>query len=472
MPNEWEKFFSGKRVTVFGLGLHGGGVGTVRFLAKNGARVTVTDIKSKEQLRPSMEKLKDLKNVGYILGQHRNEDFTKVDMVVVSPAIPWTNAYVKRALDAGVSVEMDSSLFFRFCKNPIIGVTGTKGKTTTATFIHAMLAESNVPTIKVGVGQIPVLSNLEKIKKDTVVVFELSSWRLSALKNVKKSPPIGVFKNLYPDHLNWYKTLEAYLDDKKNIYRYQSPKDWMIVNYDDRTLKGLLDEISSQIVVFSFHKISRSHSVYVDEGVIYLNDGNDERKIVSLKNVDVRGRHTISNILAALGAVYAYGLTVDKMREVVHVCGSVPHRLELVGEVRGVRYYNDTTATIPEAVLSALDSFTQPVVLIAGGSHKGLKYDVFSEAALRKVKKIILLKGSASERMKTSFSKALGENYNESNFPEMHSMEEAVRAASEISESGDVVLLSPAAASFGMFDNEFDRGDQFRSAVNALRDKE
>lgn len=465
---DWKKFFSEKRVTVFGLGLHGGGISTVRFLSRAGAHVTVTDIKTKEQLEPSLERLQDLKNVKYILGQHRNEDFTKTDMVVISPAIPWTNPYVKRALDAGVPVEMDSGLFFKFCRNFIIGVTGTKGKTTTSTFIHAMLTESHVDAIRVGVGQLPVLLGLEKLKKNTVAVFELSSWRLAALQNVRRSPNIGVFKNFYPDHLNWYKTLSAYLDDKKNIYRFQSPKDWMVMNYDDDTIRGIVDEVPSGVIFFSMKKLSRSHSVYVEDGAIHINNGNDTHRVVAVKDLHIRGKHTLSNVLAALGAVYAYGLTIEKIRSAVHACSGVPHRLELIGEIRGVRYYNDTTATIPEAVISALDSFTQPVVLIAGGSHKGLQYDLFAETALRKVKKIVLLKGNASEKMKTSFSRVLGEKYDETNFPMVDSMEEAVRMASHISESGDVVLLSPAAASFGMFDNEFDRGDQFRNAVKHL----
>ncbi|MFZ5982289.1 MAG: Mur ligase family protein, partial [Patescibacteria group bacterium] len=198
----------GKKITVMGLGLHGGGIGTIKFLSGVGAKVTVTDIKAKEELAQSLEKIKGLKNVETVFGQHRREDFIKADMVIKNPGVPWNNQHIKLALENDVPVEIDASLFFKLCQNPIIGITGTKGKTTTASLIFEILKTAGKNPLQVGVGQVSVLDKLELLKKDTWVVFELSSWRLSGLGRAKLSPQIAVWTNFYPDHLNYYKDLE------------------------------------------------------------------------------------------------------------------------------------------------------------------------------------------------------------------------------------------------------------------------
>ena len=241
-------FFKNKKITVYGLGLHGGGVGVVKFLVSNGANVIVTDLSNKEKLAPALEKLKGLKNIKYVLGQHRVEDFTNVDMVIKNPAIAWTDKHVKLALEKKIPVEMDSSLFFKLCKNKIIGVTGTKGKTTTATLIFEILKSAGKNPIKVGIGQTSVLDKLSLLKKDLVVIFELSSWRLSALGRAKLSPQIAVFKNLMPDHLNYYGTMEKYLQDKKYIFVNQKPQDFLVLNYDDEKLKEISSQAPSELV--------------------------------------------------------------------------------------------------------------------------------------------------------------------------------------------------------------------------------
>ena len=218
-----ESFFKNKRVTVFGLGVNMGGVGTVKFLAEHGVReIIVTDIKSRMELGAALEKLAQYKNVTYVLGQHRPEDFTHTDMVIKNPVIPWTNEYIQRAEKNGVPVEMDSSIFFALTPAPIIGVTGTKGKTTTTTLIAHILEQAKKSVVRAGIGQTGVLGVLERVTPESVVVFELSSWRLSALARTKQSPHIAVLTNIYPDHLNYYQTMEAYVADKKNIFSHMS----------------------------------------------------------------------------------------------------------------------------------------------------------------------------------------------------------------------------------------------------------
>ncbi len=462
-------FFKGKRITVFGLGLHGGGVGIVKFLAAHGARVVVTDIKSREQLKPSIEALKDIKNIQYVFGQHRPEDFTQVDMVIKTPPIPWNNKHLKLAFDKNIPVEMDSSLFFKLCKNPIIGITGTKGKTTTASIIYEILKNAGKKPVKVGIGQTSVLDKIDILEKETVPVFELSSWRLSALGRAKLSPHIAVIKNILPDHLNYYKTMESYIADKKNIFLYQKPKDWLIINEDDEILRALASEVNSQIIRFSQFPIKKGRSVFVEDDWIYLNDGVDTKKLLSVKDIKVRGAHNISNIMAAIGAAFAHSVKIPEIKAGVLNFKGIPHRLEFVAEVAGVKYFNDSAATIPEAVVSAINSFAEPIILIAGGNDKELDFTRLAEVIAQKVKNLILLRGNATDKLLEKIRKNLPEAEKGKEFDIVDSMEKAVEIASQKSAAGDAVLLSPGAASFGLFLNEFDRGDKFKAAVNKLK---
>jgi UDP-N-acetylmuramoylalanine--D-glutamate ligase len=461
-------FFKNKKITVLGLGLHGGGVGVVKFLVNSGAQVIVTDLGSREKLAPSLEKLKGLKNIKYVLGQHRVEDFTNVDMVIKSPAVAWTDKHVELALEKKIPVEMDSSLFFKLCKNKIIGVTGTKGKTTTAVLIFEILKAAGKNPVKVGIGQVSVLDKLSALKKDSVVVFELSSWRLSALGRAKLSPQIAVFKNLMPDHLNYYGTMEKYLQDKKYIFANQKPQDFLVLNYDDEKLKEISSQAPSQLVKFSYAPLKKSKSVFIEDEKIYLNNGIDIIELIAVKDITIPGRHNLSNVLAAIGAVFAWGLAPLEIKKALPNLKGPLHRLEFVAEVAGVKFYNDTTASIPQAAISALQAFEQPIVLIAGGTDKNLDFENFGKEISEKTKQVILLKGNATEKIFFQIKKYASKDFY-ADIEIVDSMEKAVSLARKFAEKGDVVLLSPGAASFGLFSNEFDRGDKFREAVKNLK---
>lgn len=461
-------YFKNKKITVFGLGLHGGGVGTVKFLVEHGAKVIVTDLKTKEQLAPSLEKLKAFKNIQYVLGQHRREDFTDVDMVIKTPPVPWSDKHIKIALENKVPVEMDSSLFFKLCKRPIIGVTGTKGKTTSATLIYEILKHSGKNPIKVGIGQVSVLDKLLLLKKDSIPVFELSSWRLSGLGRAKLSPHIAVFKNIMPDHLNYYGTMEKYFQDKKYIFTNQKAKDWLIFNYDDQMLKEAAKLASSQLIKFSYEPLKKSRSVFIEDDVIYFNNGIDVIKLVSVKDIKIPGRHNLSNVMAAIGAAFAWGLTPLEVKKALPQLSGVLHRLEFVRELNGVKFYNDTAATIPDAAISALNAFEKPIVLIAGGTDKNLDFTDLASEISKKTKSVVLLKGNATEKLLDKLRKiATTEFLNKIEI--VSSMKDAISCANGLAEKGDVILLSPGAASFGLFANEFDRGEQFRAEVKKLR---
>ena len=461
-------FFKNKKITVYGLGLHGGGVGIVKFLAANDAKIIVTDIKTKEQLAPSIEKLKGLKNVQYVLGQHRVEDFSQADMVIKLPPIPWTDKNIKLALEKKIPVEMDSSLFFKMCRNPIIGVTGTKGKTTTATLIYEILKSAGKNPVKIGIGQVPVLDKLLTLKKDAIPVFELSSWRLSGLGREKISPHIAVVTNIFIDHLNYYKTMEKYIEDKKYIFSNQKSKDWLIVNSDDEQVSEMAKDAKGQVLRFSYKPDRKNSTVFLEDDFIYLNDGVDVKKLISVEKIKILGRHNLANVMAAIGAAYAYGLTVEEIKKALPELKGAAHRLEFVLENNGVKYYNDTAATIPDAAISALEAFEQPVVLIAGGTDKNLDFKEFAKKIVQKTKHVILLKGNATEKIVDEIKKIAGDDFIQL-IEITGSMDEAVLAARKKAQENDIVVLSPGAASFGLFLNEFDRGDKFKEAVQKLK---
>lgn len=451
-----------------GLGLHGGGVGTVRFLSSAGAKVTVTDIKSKEELAPSLEKLKELKNVNYVFHQHRPENFTQTDMVIKNPAAPWNNKYIQLAIANKIPVEVDSSLFFKFCRNPVIGVTGTKGKTTTTSLIYEILAAAGKNPLKVGVGQTSVLDKIKDLKKDSTVVFELSSWRLSALGRYKISPRISVITNISPDHLNYYKSMKEYIQDKKNIFLYQKKEDYCIINGDNTSIKEFEDEVKSKLVKFSKQKVVNDKAVYLDNGVIYFNNGIDEKKILEVKDIKLKGEHNLENVLAAIAVAVSMGVKAEVIREVIGKFQGVAHRLEFVRELRKIKYYNDTAATTPEAAIYGINSFSEPIVLIAGGSDKNLEMSEFSKVIMAKTKDVVFLKGKGTDKIIETMKKNSPQLASHG-FQITDSMNEALALAKSRSQAGDVVLLSPGAASFGLFANEIDRGDKFKEAVNKLK---
>lgn len=454
-----------KKITVMGLGLHGGGVGIVKFLSLAGARIIATDLKSKEELKESLDKLKGIENVSYVFGQHRPEDFTQTDMVIKNPAVPWTNKYIKLALEHSIPVEMDSSLFFKLCKNPIMGVTGTKGKTTVATLIFEILEAAGKNPIKVGIGQTSVLDKLNKLKKDSIVVFELSSWRLSALGRYKLSPKVAIITNIFPDHLNYYKNMEEYIRDKEYIFSNQKKEDFCILNWDQEEIRKMKGEVKSQLLKLSLSENLGSESIFAKDEAVYYNDGIDEKEIIKFSELKLRGKHNRGNILAATAAALALDINLKDIRAAIINFKGIPHRLEFVREMDGIKYFNDTSATTPESAIAGIDSFSESLILIAGGAEKNLDTLEFSKALLEKTKNAVFLKGKSTDKILENIKKINPEK----NYTVVDSMQKAVEVARDMAEKGDVVLLSPGASSFGLFVNEFNRGDQFREIVEKLK---
>ncbi len=463
-----ENIFQGKKVTVMGIGLHGGAVDLILWLLQRGAKVTATDKKSDKQLAKSLKMLEGKKNLKLVIGQHRMEDFQRADLVIKNPAVPWSNPYAQAALKNKVPVEMDSSLFFQFCPSQkIIGVTGTKGKTTTATLIYQILKEAGKKPIKVGIGQGAVMSRLEKIKSGAPVVFELSSWRLSALRRKKVSPAYAVVVNIFPDHLNYYSSMEKYIQDKKAVLENQKSSGKLVLNYDQAVTQSLAKEAKGMVAYFSKQKQAEERVVFLEEGWIRYHWAGEEGRIAQVEELKLRGRHNLNNVLAACSLTLLYGIAPKIVRRAIKKFEGLPHRLEFVATKDEVKYYNDTAATTPESGVAGIEAFQEELMLIAGGSNKNLELEPLAKkiTEAENVKKVFLLKGEATDRLAKMIGELGGEHKLSGTY---ESMEAAVNAAKNEAQAGQVVLLSPGCASFGLFENEFDRGEKFRQAVEGL----
>ncbi len=485
-----------KKVVVMGIGLHGGGVSMIKWLVQQGARVVATDKKTKEDLASSLQKLNKLvknKKIKLVVGRHRLDDFRSADLIIKNPSVPWTNTYIKLAKKNHIPVEMDSSLFFKLSPSrKIIGITGTKGKTTTSYIIEAILKKAGKKTVMVGSGQITVMDRLKLINKNTYVIFELSSWRLSALRRHKTSPRYAVVTNIYPDHLNYYKTMNGYIQDKLAIVKFQKKNNLAVLNYDDKEVREFAEETKAEVSFYSAKdKYSIIQDVYLENGKIKYRTDNDDGTICAVNELKMLGHHNVYNIMAATALALRLRIPPKVIRSAVINFQGVSHRLEFVGK-RGNKFaYNDSAATTPESAVAGLDAFldgaeVNNIYLIAGGSSKKLDMSILADKIIQtpEVKKVVLLKGQAGEEIMELIKKS---GQAQKVLAMVDNMPEAVDLLNREIErtekkdmnndksqnkmefiTKDILLLSPGCASFGLFDNEFDRGRQFREEVKKV----
>lgn len=447
-------FFKNKKVTVMGLGLNGGGLASVRFLAEQGAHVTATDLRSPDILAPTLNSLSDL-NVRYVLGEHNMEDFRNADLVIKNPAVPSSSPFLK----AAARVETDLSLFLSLCSNPVIAVTGSKGKSTVVSALYHIL-KKNHPGARLG-GNITrsPLSFLGELNPEDPVILELSSWQLGDLKGRDLlHPEIAVLTNIMNDHQNMYSDFEDYVDDKKCIYRGQSKDQKAIFLLDDR---GKTFASESPGISWFYSPDDRRADIVLDGLKGWFKFEGEKVELLPEK-LKTPGAYFRMNCLIAGAAAILYGESRETVLSRLADFPGVPHRLELVREYRGVKFYNDTTATIPEAMIAAVESFEAPVQLICGGTDKELDYSKIPEP-LKKAKGVYILEGTAFDKISSELNAADVPFYGP-----FSSLKEAFDSALASSVENDIVLLSPGATSFGMFINEFHRGDSFRELTRAL----
>lgn len=457
--------YKGKRIAVLGLSTEGRD--TVRFLHKQGAMITCCDQRSKDALGSTYVELAGF-CVTFALGEGYLANLAQFDAVVrtpgMSPRLPELVAYRK----SGGEITSLTKLFFAECRAPIIGVTGTKGKGTTSTLIAKML-ESDGKTVHLGgnVGT-PLLSRVDSIQPDHWVVLELSSFQL---EDLTQSPHIAVVLRTTQEHLanfdklatNFHPTKEAYVEAKKSIVRYQTNKDIAIVNKDDSTARSFANETKAKKYFFSMSDTTAD--AYVIGHAVYLRTGDGTRKLCDAKTVKLRGDHNLENIAAAGLAASAAAVSLAAIKRAATTFVGLEHRLELVRVVDGVTYVNDTFSTVPETTIAAIKSFDEPLILILGGSEKGSNFtDMGKVIAKSRVKTIIII-GDMTKRILAAVDHA---GYRGKRIVGTRTMRDIVAAAVKEAVPGDVVVLSPACASFDMFPNYKERGRQFKEQVNRL----
>lgn len=464
---------AGKRFTVMGLGILGGGVGVARYLASHGGIVTVTDIRPADQLQSSIDQLKDLP-ITYHLGRHDDADFTRenTDVVIRNPGVRRNSPYLKLARESGVRIEMEMSLFFARCAAPILGITGTKGKTTVATLCGEIMRAWNPDAVLAGNMGVSAIGLVDDIRPDQPVVLELSSWQLEAMDDQQIGPHVAVITNISPDHLDAYDSYEDYAATKRTIAHHQSSSDFMVYNADEVDTRKVVDETDAVLLPFGLRE-PELNGAWATDSALHIRLDDDEFQLPLPGQLSLQGEHGVRNALAAALACRAYGAPREAIEAGLASFKGVPYRLEEVGSVNGVTYINDSSATAPAAAAHALQVLSQRaniVYIIAGGADKQTDLTPFVDAlhTYHNVKPY-LLNGTATPKLQAMFEDR-GIGYGITNGGPFTSMKEAVNALHDIAKPGDIIALVPGCASFGMFRNEFDRGDQFRDAVNQLQE--
>jgi len=468
--------YSGIKVLVMGLGLNGGGLESARFLLKRGAEVSVTDLRDEKTLLPSIEQLDTARSelggkpVRYILGRHEIEDFKNADIVIKNPGVRPDSPF----LQAAKRIETDISLFLSESKARLFAVTGTKGKSFTSSALNFILNSCGKSFLGGNITVSP-LNFLQKAGENDNVVLELSSFQLGDLKGRKAEdgsallkPAASILTAIMPDHLDRYASMEEYVDDKRNIYRGQD-SNCVTVTGDDSWGKSFSNETPARALVYSRRELEKG------ENGGWLSGGKGYARLRGFSGISeevtelvpqrliVAGEHQKINMLAAALAAYSCGVKAEKIRGASAGFKGIEHRLEFFHEANGVRFYNDSAATIPEAAAACIEALNpQPLVLVTGGTDKNLDFTPLAKAAA-KARAVILLAGSGSEKLKV----LLGEASISFNGP-FDDLDRAVVCALEKAQKGCSVALSPGCASFGMFLNEFDRGRRWKEAVLRL----
>jgi UDP-N-acetylmuramoylalanine--D-glutamate ligase len=411
--------------------------------------------------------------------------------VIQNPGVRRDSKFLQIAKKAGVEIENEASLFFKYCPAKIIGVTGTRGKSTTASLIYEILKAENYQRSAgkvwlAGLPQKPMLDVLSKVKPDDWVVLELSSWQLEMAKTKKFQPFISVLTNIYPDHLNTYSGMAEYIAAKKNIFLWQKNGDFTVLNLDNKAAKKLGQAVKGRRFWFSKKYFAEQNGCFVKKDYIYFRNNGRVSKQAKWLAGKLKGNHNLENILAACVVAGVLQIKPEVIQTILKNFSGLPGRIELIKQVEGIKFINDTTATTPDATMAALKTLKpvsalisaagqkgiktrkqNNIILIAGGETKNIpdvKYRELAETIKQSCKAVILLSGRASGQL----LKALRIFKFKPIISEIGSMTEAVSLACDFAEAGDMVLLSPAATSFNIFVNEYDRGEQFNRAVRNI----
>ena len=471
---EKTNFLKNKKVVVMGLGVNRGGLGVTRFLAHSGAYVLVTDLKREYELKSTLDELREYKNIEYVLGEHRTQDFINSDMIIQNPAIPRNSKYLQIARECGIPVETDLSIFLRVCPSSnLIAVGGTKGKSTVTSLIYHTFYQAEKDIVQAGNIGISVFEVLPDIKSETIVVLEISSWQLEGLAQTQITfqPHIAVLTNILPDHLDRYDSFNDYVASEKLLYKNMAQSDCLITNLDNPFTKSVEIGKDTPANIYWFSTRNRvSRGSYLEDDRLFFKSGKQVTEFCTIKDIPLTGIHNISNILAASIVFFINDLPLPLIKNGIRTFAGVANRLEKIRTLRGINFYNDTCATTPDATIAAINSFSsEPLILILGGGDKKLDYRELGEIIKKNsnILYIVILEHpeyDASEIIR----KQLEQLKMDDKVGICSSIPDAVHKAYQNAIPGTNIILSPAATSFGMFSNEFDRGRVFRKVVEEL----
>lgn len=446
--------------TVLLVGLAKTGVSTIKKLDKLGAKIIVNDIKSKDQLKYIIKQIENLDSVEYILGHHL-EDISNIDLTIVSPGVPLDLPFIKKLQSENINIIGEVELAYKLSKNPtFVGITGTNGKTTTTSLVGEIFKKASKDSYIVGNIGNPVIDTVDLTDENSFLITELSSFQLESIEDFK--PRVSTIINITEDHLNRHHTMENYINAKANIFKNQDANDFCILNYDDEIVRELGNKTNAKVLYFS-QKEKVSQGAYLDDNnniIIKIND--KEIKLLNKDELSLPGNHNLENCMAAILMSYVLGIDLEIIKDTLKTFKSVEHRLEFVTDKDGIMFVNDSKGTNPDSTIKAITSYDKPIVLIAGGKDKQSDFTEMISYATKNVKALVLLGETADKIEQTA--KLQGMN----NIFRVSDMKEAVKTAYKLAQSGDVVLLSPACASWDMYPNFEARGLDFKENIYNL----
>ena len=447
----------GKRVLVVGLGKSG--VASAQFLATRGARVIVSDTRTQNELKTQIPALLD-RGIAVETGGHGERTFRDQDLIVVSPGVPSDLPQLVRARAQGIPVIGEIEVATRFLKGKIVAITGSNGKTTTTTLCGDLIASSSQRTLVGGNIGTPVILLVDDSTDETVNVIEVSSFQLETIETFH--PHIAVVLNITPDHLDRHGSMEAYTAAKARIFENQTSADYAVLNLDDSGSAGLEPRTKSRICWFTRKQqlTGDRNGAFVRDGEIYWRDGGKEEKIMPAAEITLKGAHNLENVLAAVAVGRLCGCDAVSIRNAVRKFKAVDHRLQHVGTVSGVEYYNDSKATNVDATIKAIESFPGKIHLILGGKDKDSDYTLMNDLLRERVRRVYTI-GAAAEKIRSHVQSAV-------EVLPCRTLDNAVERAHDLAQTGDIVLLAPACSSFDQFENYEHRGRTFRSLVERL----
>jgi len=462
-PDVAPRDFAGRRVTIIGLGKGRTASGIARFLVANGAHVTITDPLARDKLGDGIARLGDTP-VELVLGPASDDAaLADPDYVFVLNGVRPRSTTVQRAIQRGIPVLTEIGLFFRLCPAPIVGITGTKGKSTTTTLVAEILRRGPRRVIVGGNIGLSIIDGLAGIRSGDIVVLELSSFQLETLG---RSPHVAVITNVLEDHLDHHGTRDAYVAAKRNILALQGARDVAVLNLDDPTTVALHTGVPSEVRGYSVSLRPKRGAYRDTDGTLALADGSKTTRLMHERELRVPGMHNVANALAAAIVGDLHGVGAADIADVLRAFGGLPHRLEPIAEIGGVLYVNDSQGTTPYATIPAIAAYDRPAVLILGGVSKGADYTELAREVVRRARGAVLI-GRSADEIAAALERA-GAAKQKLPIERATDIRDAVRRATGLAQRGDVVLLSPAAASFDMFASYEERGEAFRAAVRGL----